>query len=91
MVHHTGRILRSEDEVVAIGVITKIRDHVELTARERQIIKLICRDMSNSEIANALKIKTSTIETHRQNIRQKLNVKGTAGMVLYALRQGLAD
>ncbi len=91
VIHHRGRMLRSEDEVVALGVITKILDHVELTERERQIVQLVCRDMTNSEIANALKIKASTIETHRQNIRRKLNVKGTAGMVLYALRHGLAD
>jgi DNA-binding CsgD family transcriptional regulator len=90
VVHLSGQILRPEDEIVVIGLICKIPDYAELTQRERQIVRLICRDMSNSEIASELKIKASTVETHRQNIRQKLNVKGTAGVVMYAVQSGLA-
>ena len=66
-------------------------DHVELSERERDIVRLICRDMSNAEIACELEIKSSTIETHRQNIRKKLGVKGASGIVLYAVRHGLID
>ncbi len=87
----SGQILRPDDEVVIIGLITKAPEQAELTQRERQIVKLICQDMSNAEIARELKIKASTVETHRQNIRQKLGVKGTGGLVLYALRQGVVD
>ena len=48
-------------------------------------------DMSNTEIAHELEIKPSTIETHRQNIRRKLGVKVTSGIVLYAVRHGMVD
>jgi DNA-binding CsgD family transcriptional regulator len=87
----SGQILRPENEIVVIGLITKVPQHAKLTQRERQIVKLICQDMSNAEIARELKIKASTVETHRQNIRQKLGVKGTGGLVLYALRHGVVD
>jgi DNA-binding CsgD family transcriptional regulator len=76
---------------VVIGLICPLADRADLTKRERQVVALICQDLSNAEIALALSIKESTVETHRQNIRQKLGVKGTAGLVLRALRQGLVE
>jgi DNA-binding NarL/FixJ family response regulator len=91
VVHRTEQFLRPDDEVVALAVISKLPAGIELTDRERQIVRLICCDMSNAEIADKLKIKTSTVETHRQNIRHKLGVRGTAGVVLYAVRQGMVD
>ena len=84
----TDRTMRSDDEVVAIAVACELPDRIELSEREQQIVKLICQDLSNSEIAAQLHIKSSTIETHRQNIRHKLGVKGTSGIVLYAVRHG---
>jgi DNA-binding NarL/FixJ family response regulator len=90
-VHRAEQFLRPDDEVVALAVISELPDGIELTDRERQIVRLICCDMSNAEIADKLKIKTSTVETHRQNIRHKLGVRGTAGVVLYAVRQGMVD
>ncbi|MGI9455873.1 MAG: response regulator transcription factor [Aeoliella sp.] len=89
--HECNHTLRSDDEVVAIAVITRLPDEVKITKREQQIVKLICRDWSSAEIARELKIKASTIETHRQNIRQKLGANGTAGLVLYGVRHGLVD
>ena len=89
VVHLSGQNLRPEDEIVVIGLFSKKPNYVELTQRERQIVKLICRDMSTAEIARELKIKASTIESHRQNIRQKLGVQGNAGVVLYAVQSGL--
>ncbi len=91
VVRNSGRMLRSDDEVVAIAVACDLPDHIELSKREREIVRLICRDMNNAEIARELKIKSSTIETHRQNIRKKLDVKGTPGIVLYAVRHGLIE
>ncbi len=91
VVHDTGQVLRLKDEVVVISLISKMPEPIDLTRREEQIVRLICRDMTNAEIARELKIKSSTIETHRQNIRKKLKVKGNAGLVLYGVRHGLAD
>jgi DNA-binding CsgD family transcriptional regulator len=91
VVHDSGQVLRIEDEIVVLSLISRMPEPVELTRREEQIVRLICRDMSNAEIARELKVKASTIETHRQNIRQKLKVKGNAGVVLYGVRHGLAE
>ena len=89
--HECHHALRSDDEIVVVGVITKLPQGKKLTNREEQIIRLICRDMANAEIAEELKVKASTIESHRQNIRQKLGVRGNAGLVLYGVRHGLVD
>lgn len=89
--HDSGQVLRLKDDVVVISLISKMPERVDLTRREEQIVTLICHDMSNAEIAGELKVKASTIETHRQNIRQKLGVKGNAGLVLYGVRHGFAD
>ena len=51
VVHLSGQNLRPEDEIVVIGLFSKKPNYVELTQRERQIVKLICRDMSTAEIA----------------------------------------
>ena len=89
--HDTRQVLRREDEVAVISLISHTLKRVDLTKREEQIVTLICHDMSNAEIASELKVKASTVETHRQNIRQKLGVRGNAGLVLYGVRHGFAD
>lgn len=60
-----------------------------LTARERQILQLFGEGRSNKEVANLLELSLHTIETHRGNIMQKLNIHSTAEMLLYAIRKGL--
>lgn len=88
---HSDRQMHSDDEVVAIAVTCRLPEPADLSDRETEIVRLICRDLSCSEIATELGVKSSTVETHRQNIRQKLGVKGTAGIVLFAVQHGLAD
>jgi len=83
------RAFHSDDEVVAIAVACQLPGEIELSRREQQIVRLICQDMSNAEIASELKLAASTIETHRQNIRKKIGARGTAGIVLYAVQHGL--
>ena len=85
------RSFRSDDEVIAIAVACQLPGDIELSKREQQIVRLICRDMSNADIAKELHLAGSTIETHRQNIRKKIGARGTAGIVLYAVRHGLVD
>lgn len=88
---HSDRHMHLDDEVVVIAVTSRLPKPIELSDRELQIVKMICQDMSSSEIAEELGVKPSTIETHRQNIRQKTGAKGTAGIVMFALNQGLVD
>jgi DNA-binding NarL/FixJ family response regulator len=58
-----------------------------LTTREREILKLIAEGKSNKEIADLLFISPRTVERHRANIMEKLNLKKTADLVRYALKK----
>ena len=60
-----------------------------LTAREKEVIGLICQELSSKEIADQLFISNKTVETHRKNIREKIGVKNTAGIVIFAMQNGL--
>jgi two-component system response regulator NreC len=60
-----------------------------LTAREREILQLVAEGKSSKEVATLLNLSTYTVETHRSNIMQKLNLKGIPELILYAVRKGL--
>lgn len=57
--------------------------------RELQIIQLVCEQYTNQEIAGKLFLSKRTIETYREHILEKTGAKNTAGIVLYAIRNGL--
>ncbi|OFX80264.1 MAG: hypothetical protein A2X12_04225 [Bacteroidetes bacterium GWE2_29_8] len=59
---------------------------VKLSKREIQILVGIANGYKNSQIAEKLFISTRTVDTHRTNIKRKLNAKTTADIVLYAIR-----
>lgn len=60
-----------------------------LTDREKEVLQLLAEGRSNKEAAALLDLGLSTIETHRSNLMQKLNLHNTAEIVLYAVRKGL--
>jgi two-component system, NarL family, response regulator NreC len=60
-----------------------------LTDREREVLHLLAEGRSNKEVATLLDVGLSTVETHRANLMQKLNLHGTAEIVLYAVRKRL--
>lgn len=60
-----------------------------LTAREMEILKLISEDYSSQQIAQKLFIALNTVDTHRKNMAQKLNVNGKAGLLKFALENKL--
>lgn len=62
-----------------------------LTRRERQVITLIAKEFSNQEIAERLELSVETINTYRKNMLKKLGVKNTAGLVRYAISEGLVE
>ena len=62
-----------------------------LSRRELEVLKLICREFSNAEIADQLFLSVSTIETHRKNLIAKLGVNNTVGLVRFALKHKLID
>jgi DNA-binding NarL/FixJ family response regulator len=59
-----------------------------LTLREREVLKLIAEGISNKEIADLLCISIRTVEHHRANIMEKLNIKQTANLIKYAIHRG---
>lgn len=62
-----------------------------LTPRESTVLKHLAEGQSNKEIARILDISVRTVETHRQNIKQKLNIHTAAGLARYAIENGLID
>lgn len=59
-----------------------------LTKREKEILQLIAEEYSNPEIAEKLFISPRTVDTHRRNLLEKLELKNTAGLVKYAIKNG---
>ncbi|GGN29466.1 MULTISPECIES: response regulator transcription factor [Marinomonas] len=63
----------------------------ELSKREMAVLKALAIGLSNKEIALSLNISVRTVETHRQNIKNKLNIHTSAGLVKYALAHQLIN
>ena len=61
----------------------------ELTAREREVLKLIAEGNTNQDIAELLCLSRKTVETHRGNIMEKLKLHKVTDLVKYAIREGL--
>ena len=60
-----------------------------LTEREREVLQLLAEGKSNKEAATILDLSPYTVETHRQNLMQKLGLHNTAEIVLYAVRKAI--
>lgn len=60
-----------------------------LSEREREVLQLVAEGRGTKEIADLLSISVATVETHRAHILQKLDLKNTAGVVLFAARRGI--
>ncbi|MEQ5776368.1 response regulator transcription factor [Thalassospira sp. NFXS8] len=64
-------------------------DGMPLTTRERTVLRLLARGASNKHVARELDISVRTVETHRRNIKRKLGIDSSAGLVRYAIEKGL--
>jgi two-component system response regulator NreC len=62
-----------------------------LTAREKEVLQLLAEGRTNKEVAALLDVSPYTVESHRTNLMQKLNVHNTAEIVLYAVRKRLVS
>jgi DNA-binding NarL/FixJ family response regulator len=62
-----------------------------LSAREREVLQLLAEGNSTKSIAVSLKVSTKTIETHRQQIMEKLNLHSVAELTKYAVKEGLTS
>lgn len=64
---------------------------VVLSEREIEIIKLICKEYTNKEIADKLFISVRTVDNHRENILRKINAKNIIGVVMYAIKNKIVE
>ena len=60
-----------------------------LTSREREILQLLAERKSTKEIAASLHLSPFTVETHRRNLHEKLNLHSLAELIMYAVRKGM--
>lgn len=62
-----------------------------LTTREREVLQLLAEGKSNKEVAQILNLSLYTVETHRGNLLQKLNLHSVPELILYAVRKGIVS
>src|SRR5512140_795846 len=63
----------------------------ELTCREAEVLQLIAEGFSNKQIAGELSISIKTVEKHRQQVMNKLNIHDVAGLTRYAISKGMVE
>lgn len=63
----------------------------DLTPRELEVLNLVARGYTNKEIASTLEVSVKTVETHKNNAMQKLDIRSRAELVRFALAQGWLD
>jgi DNA-binding NarL/FixJ family response regulator len=63
----------------------------KLSEREEEVLYLICKGLSNQEIADNLHISKRTVDKHRENLLLKTESKNTAGLVMYAIKNGVVE
>jgi len=84
-------------DTVAQGLLAKRQSRLPekktqiLTSREREVVQMLSEGHSCREIADQLCISIKTVETHRQNIMQKLGLRSLASLTKFALREGLTS
>lgn len=66
-------------------------DHVPLTDREIEILRLIAQEMTNEEIGKKLFISRRTVDAHRRNLLEKTGSRNTAGLIKFALKHNLIE
>jgi DNA-binding NarL/FixJ family response regulator len=103
LVHACRAALRDEPFIYAGAVRSLIRHVVErsdsgleasddvLTARERELVKLVAEGHTGKEIADLMSISEHTVERHRANVLEKLGLRDRVALTRYALRSGLVE
>src|SRR5580658_3147767 len=79
----------AEDYVREIRTHGFVDSYELLTSREKDVLQLLAQGKSNKEIAALWNLSTYTVETHRRNLQEKLNLRNFADLVLYAVRKGI--
>lgn len=88
-----GKLVFSEEvqRIIAAADPAASRQAVRLTAREKEVLQMIASGTTTPQIAKILFLSKFTVENHRKNILQKLQVKNVAELIAEAARQGLLE
>jgi len=89
LTNHKLKQLLIEEETLGSKHYSNTEEESPLSNRERQIIRLIAGELTNEEIAQKLSLSKRTVDNHRQNMLNKLQLRNTAGLVRYAYQHGL--
>ncbi|SEW50852.1 response regulator transcription factor [Chitinophaga arvensicola] len=68
-----------------------LKNEIQLNDREQEVLKLICNELTTQEISEQIFLSPRTVEGIRQKLLEKINVKNSVGLVLYAFRNGLIE
>jgi DNA-binding NarL/FixJ family response regulator len=88
-VHNGEQFLKEDFKTQLLNSLSGNDSNHLITRREKEILKLIVEENTNQEIAGKLFLSLRTVENHRNNLIQKLQVKNTAGLVKVAIQEGL--
>ena len=73
----------------AVTIRQKQKEKASFSPKELEIIKFICEEKTSKEMADELHLSSRTVEEYRQRIKDKMEVKGTTGIVIYAIQHQL--
>ncbi len=88
-VHAGNQFIQEELKQQLLSSLSASSARQIVTRREKEILQLIVDEFTNQEIADKLFLSLRTVENHRNNLLQKLDVKNTAGLVKVAIKEGL--
>ena len=88
-VHNGEQFLKEDFKTQLLNSLSGNESNHLSTRREKEILKLIVEENTNQDIAGKLFLSLRTVENHRNNLLQKLQVKNTAGLVKVAIQEGL--
>jgi len=77
--------------VMKNNLIPSFNKNIELTIQEQQVLTLICEEKTTAEIAAQLLLGTRSVEAIKQKLTEKIGVRNTAGLVMFAVKNGIAD
>lgn len=79
------------EHLLTVGNESDISVSRPLSARQKEILQLLATGLSNRDIAERLSLSVKTVETHRMQLTQRLNIHTVAGLTRYAIRAGLIN
>lgn len=89
--HYCNQTSRRLAQLIAKSAFNPFRKKkpIQFNDREIAIMQMVCQGLTNKEIAGQLFLSKRTVETHRENIMEKIGESSSAGMIVYAIKTGI--